>query len=356
MKPVNLNQLLFHPKMATLSFFISAQNLPQETPLNVDDFLLDMQQQLDLQDKEKISKLLEKSKASIKKIIKHHPEKAHGFFISDEVQGYVILENAVETYCLIGNSFHMRPLLEEVVSNPEFILINVSLYDIKIFRGDFHHLEVMQHYEFDQLAPGLNIPLRANFYTPQYLGLIPYKTILAMKTIAQKIMEFTLYQSMPVIVTGLEELKNIFLRYFDHSSGVITHFQDDYYEKTCVQIQEKCKAYRYAVMDYYSGRLKENIKKMIKSKRVLTDLSAIIKASSTGDIINLVIPTEKKLWGQLNFETGEYELHKKVQKKIPSVDIVNELAEQVIRQGGRIQILGPHFFPTDAHVMAILRS
>jgi hypothetical protein len=109
-------------------------------------------------------------------------------------------------------------------------------------------------------------------------------------------------------------------------------------------------------MDYYSGRLKENIKKMIKSKRVLTDLSAIIKASSTGDIINLVIPTEKKLWGQLNFETGEYELHKKVQKKIPSVDIVNELAEQVIRQGGRIQILGPHFFPTDAHVMAILRS
>ena len=177
-----------------------------------------------------------------------------------------------------------------------------------------------------------------------------------MKTIAQKIMDFTLYQSMPVIVTGLEEVKNIFLRYFDHSVGLITHFHEDFYEKTCVQIQERCKSFRYAVMDYYSGRLKENLKKLIKSKRVLTDLGDVIKASARGDVVNLVLPTEKKLWGLLNFETGEFELHKKVQKKIHSVDILNALAEQVIKEGGRIQILGPHFFPTDAHVMAVLRS
>jgi hypothetical protein len=137
---------------------------------------------------------------------------------------------------------------------------------------------------------------------------------------------------------------------------VITHFHEDFYEKTCVQIQERCKTFRYAVMDYYSARLKENLKKLIKSKRVLTDLGLIIKASAAGEVVNLVLPTEKKLFGQINFETGEFELHKKVQKKIHSVDILNELAELVIRQGGRIQILGPHFFPADAHVMAVLRS
>lgn len=341
--------------MATLSFFVGAQNIPQEVPIDLDEFITDMQSQLRLQNNEKLAKHLEKSRVSIKKVIKAHPEKAHGFFVSEQLQGYVVLENRVDTYCMMGSTFHMRPLLEEVVSNPEFILINVSLYDIKIFRGDFHHLDVIQHYEFDQLAPGLNIPQRANFFTPQYLGLIPYKTILAMKSIAQKIMEFTLYQSSPVIVTGLEEVKNIFLRYFDHSVGVITHFNEDFYEKTCVQIQEKCKCFRFAVMDYYSARLKENLKKLTKSKRVLTDLGDIIKASAAGNVVNLVLPTEKKLWGLLNFETGEFELHKKVQKKIHSVDILNELAEQVISQGGRIQILGPHFFPVDAHVMAVLR-
>jgi hypothetical protein len=340
--------------MPTLSFFIPPNSGTPEEIKVMEEFLHDMQQQLIIQEQEKLSKSLEKNRAAIGKLIKSHPDKSHGFYLSDDLQGYAILDNRVESYCMIGQTFHVRPLLEEVVSNPEFILINVSLYDIKIFRGDFQHLEVIQHYEFDQLAPGIS--QRAGFYTPQYLGLIPYKTILAMKTIAQKVQEITLYNSVPVIVTGLEEIKSIFLRYFNHSVGVITHFQEDFYEKTCVQIQERCKAFRFAVMDYYSLKLKENIKRFVKSKRVLTDLTEIVKATTSGSVIQLIIPTEKKLWGTLNIETGEYELHKKMTKKYGSVDILNELAEEVIRQGGKIHILGSHFFPTDAHVMAIMKG
>ena len=70
MKPVNFNQLLFHPKMATLSFFIGAQNIPNEEPLNIEEFITDMQGQLRLQDNEKLAKILEKSRTAIKKIVK----------------------------------------------------------------------------------------------------------------------------------------------------------------------------------------------------------------------------------------------------------------------------------------------
>ncbi len=37
-------------------------------------------------------------------------------------------------------------------------------------------------------------------------------------------------------------------------------------------------------------------------------------------------------------------------------DILNELAEEVMNQGGKIQILAPHFFPQDSYVLAILRG
>jgi hypothetical protein len=164
------------------------------------------------------------------------------------------------------------------------------------------------------------------------------------------------YDSIPVLVTGLDDMKEIFLRYFSDSSGVISHIQEDFYEKTCVEILEKCKRFRYSVIDFYSARFKERLKKMVKSRRLISELDQIISAIRAGKVIHLVLPTEKKVWGRINLDTGEYEIHKKIQKRNPSVDILNELAEEVMRQGGKIQILAPHFFPQDTYVLAILRG
>lgn len=343
-KPVSLNQLLFHDKCDALSFY----QAPNAT--DIDIFLGDMQSQLEIQGKEQLSSILIKHGPQIKKILKTHPEKSHGFFLSEHQVGYSILESAVESYCVIGTTFHIRPILEELFTNPEFMVVNISLYDIKVYRGDFHHLEIIQHYEFDQLPSK-----GGGFYTPQYLGLLPYKTLLALKTLAHKIQDMVLYHSLPVIVTGLSGVKEIFLRYFNHSAGVITQVHEDFYEKSCLQVLKGCKAYRPLVLDFYSAQLKDRLKRMTKSKRLLTDLDLIIKAISKGSVLHLVLPTESKLWGSLDLASGEFEIHEKI-KNNSSIDILNELAEEVMRQGGRIQFLRPHFFPQDALVLAIVKG
>lgn len=355
MKPVNLNQLLFHPKEPTLSFFCPPLK-GQTEGSNLDEFLNDIQSQLLLQGREALCNIVEKNNGAIKKILKSHPEKSHGFFISESLQGYMALENFIEPYCTMGNTFHVRPLLEELFVNPEYLVVNVSLYDIKIYRGDFHHVEILQQYEFDQLPMGL-VPMNSShIFTPTHLGLIPYKTILAIKNIAQKVIDLSLYNSLPVIVTGLDEMKNIFLRYLASLNGVISHFHDDFYEKTCVEILEKCRLFRSSILDYYSARLKDRLKQFIKSKRLISDMGEIIKAAALGKIIQLIIPNESKVWGTINFETYEYEIHKKIQIQNPSIDILNELAEEVIKQDGQILFLGLHFFPKDAHVLAVLKG
>jgi hypothetical protein len=351
-KPVNLNQLLFHTPEVTLSFFLS----PLYEQDVFESFLDDMHTQLELQSKTAIARLLEKHRTQIKKIKKTHPEKSHGFFISESLQGYVILESNMEAYCTIGTSFHVRPLLEDLFVNPEYLVVNVSLYDIKVFKGDFQHLEIIQHYEFDQLAEIDSSIKRSHCYAPHHIGLIPYKTMLAIKTIANKVIEQARYHSMPVMVTGLDDMKNIFLRYFSNSPGIISHIHEDFYEKTCVEILQKCKQFRYAVMDHYSAQFKERLIKMVKSKRLISELSEIIQAAINGRVIQLVLPIEKKVWGSINLESGEYSLHKKEMKSIPSVDILNELAEEVMKQGGKIYILPSHFFPQNTSVLAILRG
>jgi hypothetical protein len=349
LKPINLNQLLFHSHSSSTLSFYQPHHAPTE---ELDAFLSDMQLQLSLRGKPNLVKILEKNKSNIRKILKNHPEKSHGFFISEKVQGYISLETVVESYCIIGNSFHVRPLLEELFVNPEYLVVNVSLYDIKVYRGDFHHLEIIQHYEFDQLA----IDMKSRSFSPNHVGLIPYKSILALKTIAQKVIDLTQYDNIPVLVTGLDDMKEIFLKYFFNSFGVISHIQEDFYEKTCVEILEKCKFFRYAVMDFYSAKFKERLKKMMKSKRLITDMGEIIQAIRAGKVAHLVLPTERKVYGQISFETGEFEIHKKRLTKKPSVDILNQLAEEVMNQGGKIQVLAPHFFPQDSDVLAILRG
>lgn len=349
MKPVNLNQLLFHPQSTTtLSFFRPRQSEAEE----IGPFLQDMQLQLSLRGKPALAKILNKNKSQIKKILKTHPDKALGFFLSEKIQGYILLETAVENYCMIGNSFHVRPLLEELFVNPEYLVVNVSLYDINVYRGDFHHLEIIKHYEFDKLA----IDLRSRVFTPNHLGLVPYKSILALKNIAQQVMDLSHYNSMPVLVTGLDHMKGIFLRSLPDPTGVISHMHEDFYEKTCVEILDRCKQFRYAVMDYYSVRFKERLKKMVKDKRLVSDLGQIVESIRRGKVIQLVLPTQKKVFGKIDFHSGTYEIHRKELKKKASQDILNELAEEVIRQGGKIQILPPHFFPQDSYVLAILKG
>ena len=353
MKPANFNQLLFHPKTDCLTFYTTPlKELSALEALTL--FLDDMHAQLILQNKTDLALLFEKERSQIMTIIKNHPDKSHGFYFSHELKGYIILDQTIEPYCVIGKSFHVRPLIEGLFENPEYMVVNVSLYDIKIYRGDFEHLEIIQHYEFDQLSKNFLGENATRLYTPQYLGLIPFKTIAAIKSIAQRIMDLVLYHSMPVIVTGLADIKAIFLRYFESSFGVISHIQEDFYEKTCMEILERCKNFRYMIMDFYSAQFKERLKRLVKSKRLISDMGDIIQSVYSSKVVHLILPTEKKIWGKINPTTREFTIHKKPLKN--SVDILNELAEEVMRQGGRIQILGPHFFPQEASVLAILRG
>ena len=348
MKPVNLNQLLFHSQSSTtLSFFQSQGTTVEE----LEPFLEDMKVQLELRGKTDLSKILEKNQPAIKKILKSHSGKSVGFFLSEDLQGFIALETSLESYCMIGNSFHVRPLLEELFVNPEYLVVNISIYDIKIYRGDFQHLEIVQQYDFEELA----IDMKARVFSKTTVGLIPYKSIQALKTIAHKVTDLMAYDSIPVLVTGLDEMKEIFLKNFTNHTGVISHIQEDFYEKTCVEILHRCKNFRYAVMDYYAARFKERLKTLVRSKKLISDMGEIIQATRSGKVARLVIPVERKVYGVISFETGEFEIHKKINKD-KSVDILNELADEVMNQGGKIQVLAPHFFPQDADVLAILRG
>lgn len=338
MKPIHLNHLLAQAKTASVSLYFG----PSSDFAVFDDLLKELYEH----QQEALAKSIYKQKLQIKKILESNPRQGFGFFFTDEMSGYSFINHKVEDYFTFAQTFHLRPLLEDIFVNPEFIVVNVSLYDIKVFRGDFHSIEVVKHFEFD----GIVGSDAHRIFGPNHIGLIPFKNILAMKTIAKEIMEMTYYHSVPVIVTGLAEMKEHFLKYFNHKIDVI-NVDEDFYEKTCLQILEKCRGFRHELLDFYAHLLKRQFQRMIKSKRLLNNVGEIIQAIHEEKVVHLVLPSHTKLWGQVDFNSGKFSLDDE-----STVDILNELADVIIRQGGRIQILGPHFFPEENPLYAILKG
>jgi hypothetical protein len=348
LKPVNFNQLLFHPKTDCLSFFLVPS---REDPALV---LQQISHQLELKRQSVLNGILNAALPRIHSIIRTHAKRSIGFFISSELQGHVLLDDEVENFFILGQSFHVRPLLEHLLEDPEFMVVNVSMHDLKLFRGSFHGLEIVQQWDYDQvvIAPDQ----RSRVYLPQQGGLLSHMTLMIVKKLAVSMKDNFDYASMPVLIAGLGPMKEVFLRYFDQQEESVIDIPEDFFEKTCVEILEMCRPYRHQILQYHSQRLVEKIMNLVHSRLLISDLGEIIRQISAGEVIKLILPRKIRLYGQIDLAAGTYQLAEGGKAVDGAVDILNEMAEEVMRQDGRIILLNNHFFPAGTKALAVLRS
>lgn len=352
MKLLKINQLLFHPKSQCLSFFLS--DLKKSNLLDHKSFLEDIQVQLGLQGKKHLAQKFEHLLKDILSIVSSDPHRGHGFFISEQLSGYMLLETEVETYCTISSSFHVRPILEEIFINPEYVLINISQNEVRVYQADLKQIEYIRGHEFTA-TDITSLPWeQSRIYSGDFSQMIPHRTLGQLRDVAMKVMETMQIGSMPVLIAGNETFKGIFSRYYSHSYGIID-LGEDFSELSCMAIMEKMKTHRQSILDFYSVNFKNRLMKLISAGQLITDLQQVIKSAGQNEINRLMIPTGKNLWGRINFKTGKYSLAQNM-KSGDGTDILNELAEEVIRRGGKIQFLSNHFFPKDSVCMAILKK
>ncbi len=347
---IKINQLLFHPKSQCLSFFLSP--LGVSTTEEHSRFLEDIHIQLGLQGKKHLAHRFENIIEEVIEVCQKHPHRSHGFFLSEQIAGFMILENPVETYCAISSSFHIRPILEEIFVNLEYVLINISPNEVRVYRADLQQVEFIKSFDFaNQDNPSL--PWEQSVYSMgDYSQLIPHRTFTRLKIVAFQVVESLQLGSLPVLVSGNPTLKEIFLKYFLHSHGVID-LGEDLSDLSCISIMGKMKNHKQEILDYYSANFKARLMKLIQAGQLVSDLQRVIKAAGQGEVLRLMIPTGKNLWGKVNFKTGKFSI---AQDSADGVDILNELAEEVIRQGGKIQFVSSHFFPAVSTCLAILKK
>jgi len=265
---LKINQLLFHPKSQCLSFFLSS--IEKSGFEAHKKFLEDIVIQLGLQGKKHLVQKFENALDDILRLVSMHSRQSHGFFISEQLVGYMLLDAEVETYCSISSSFHIRPILEEIFINPEYILINISQFDIRLYQADLKQIEFIKSYELSS-TESLSLPWeQSRIYSGDYSQMIPHRTMIHLRDVAHKIMESMQIGSMPVLVTGNETLKGIFLRYFTNTHGTID-IAEDFKESSCIDIMSRMKNYRQTILDFYSVYFKNRLLKLISNGLLISD-------------------------------------------------------------------------------------
>jgi hypothetical protein len=89
--------------------------------------------------------------------------------------------------------------------------------------------------------------------------------------------------------------------------------------------------------------------------KVIEELNEITIAAIQGRIRNLIIASDRFLWGSLDKTTGKITSHINKNLAIPEDDILDDLAEIVIARGGAVTLLKHNEMPSDNEAIALLK-
>ena len=338
MKPVKLNQLLFEVTPPCLSFYV-----PDAASFEA----LHLRIQQRLEKHSHLQELYQKELPAIHEVLKRHPEDPHGFYLSQHRRGYLPLDHDTDAHFVVGESFHLRPVLEELFGNPEYALVLLSDTEMRLYRGDARQVELIERHEFSHVPGPQLVYGQGIMVTPsQRRGL---------KDWMLRLHQTASLARLPVVVAGQNELVNHFARSFHHAYGVVKLDAPHFVELTCPQLIQEFPRFKGEVVELHAENFKLRLRTLVRTGRIVSDLTNVIRAIHEGKVMRVLLPEKRRLWGTVNMESGHYEIMGLHQVE-GAEDILDDLAEATIRQGGKIQFLPEHFFPHGSHAMVVLRG
>lgn len=338
MKPVKLNQLLFDVTPPCLSFYVRGL---------VDFEALLPRIEARLQGLPEMRILLEKNRDRIRELLSVQSA-THGFFLSPSLEGFLIPQMETDEHFMLGDSFHLRPLLEELFTNPEYALVILGDEDIRLHVGDMRQLELVEMMDYGHSSG------RARFYA-EMSNVVAWRQMKGLRDGAMTFMQRHHLAQLPVVVAGPKNLLVPFLRFFPHHFGTIPWETGQLEGLSCPQLLNEVRQRKNDVVEIYAGHFRSRLKNLIRAGRLLGQMDQVISAVGQERVTHLLLPEQQRLWGRFDYHTGHYEVLALHQVE-GAQDILGLLAQRVVRDGGKIQFLPAHFFPNGSSAMGILRG
>ncbi|MDO5667915.1 MAG: hypothetical protein Q4G44_08845 [Alcaligenaceae bacterium] len=285
------------------------------------------------------------------------------------------LQRQPEEFAVVSDSFHLKPLLRISQTQDRFQVLCITRTDVQMYEGtrdgldqvifadDFPaHIDEATDVEADTAIPVTSYGLGPSNRQGQVMHYQGGRKE-AVQTDKERFLgavaralhnNISKDAKLPVVLVGLSENLGIFRKNNQNPYVLEQEINIDPSSLTVGQLLEKAWA---LVEPVAAKRVQEEIARFNQAHGTGLangDLNRTLAAILDGRVETLLVDAEKRVAGKIDREERRIELLEDFSDP-EAEDILDDLAEMVLRRGGEVKIIPSQYMPTDTGLASIYR-
>ncbi|MBP9681445.1 MAG: hypothetical protein KBD76_08570 [Bacteriovorax sp.] len=329
-----------------LSFYLSEDNINvhMSRMLRFNRMLKEVELSLKSQLNPKVAEniLGQLNKLNLTEVVKEN-KMSMAFFASEQFAGFVFVPFPVYENVVVARSLHLKSILPWVKGEDQFYLITLSSKQCRLLKGDSFSLT-----EVSSVALTEDETVKIKKHND--------------KTMKHKILsraEESFYRilkddKLPIILGGVEELHDIYLHLNRDPDLLKERIAGNLDKSSFEELHNECLLILNSIKAQNDRNLLLSYREMKPYGKVVDQLTEITIAAIQGRVRNLMIASDRFLWGHLDKTTGKVTNQINKNLAIPEDDILDDLAEIVIARGGHVTLFKYKEMPSDNEAIAFL--
>lgn len=266
------------------------------------------------------------------------------FFVSETFAGFLFVPFPVYESVVVAQSLHLKPILSWIKSGDQFYLITLSSKLCRLLKGDSFTLSEISSVALPSIENDKNKKTSVQNNKLKFLA-----------HAEEEFYQFVKNDNFPIIIGGAEELHGLYRNVNRDPDLLKERIIGNLDRSSFEELHDECLAILSTVRSSLDLDILSNFKEMKPYGKVIEELNEITIAAIQGRIRNLMIASDRCLWGNLDKVTGKITTHVSKNLAIPEDDILDDLAEIVIARGGAVTLLKQMEMPSDSEAIALLR-
>ena len=330
-----------------LSFYLSedGDNIQVARSIRFSRIMRDVELSLKSQLRSNIaSKILNQlSKLNLAEVVRDN-KMSMAFFASENFAGFVFIPFPVFENVVVAQSLHLKPILPWIISGDQFYLITLSSKTCRLLKGDSFSLSEVSSVTL----------LKSELEKGKKLDDKKLKQKILARAEAD-FFQFVKNDKFPIIVGGVEELHEMYLNINRDTDVLKERIVGNLDKISFEELHDECLSILNLIKNRSDQDLLLSYSELKPYGKIVDQLTEITIAAIQGRVRNLMIASDRFLWGHLDKSTGLITNHVNKNLAIPEDDILDDLAEIVIARGGEVTLFRYSEMPSDNEAIAFLR-
>ncbi len=339
---MNLNKRLMTELMKSrnglhLSIYLESNNNPAELKVQLEDLWRTAQNivspVLSEFDAKRLLAPVEKFFANVGSIA----ASKSNFALFRTLHAFHVIEipTAINKICVISDSYHVKPLFDWLQSDPGYLILTIDDTAASLFSGSRLGVDFLEFYHFEnKMKHSPSKPVDFSGMIEWFNNWIQKEKVLPTKRI---------------FVSARQTLPESFVLLIDHPN--VTKLEPRYSNNIKLLSEE---AYR-ETEKFNRNKIDRTLNEFIfalKMEQTQNNIIDIARSAVKGEIAQLLIAKDVTIFGTVNHHTGKLSVNP-FQLDHHDDDILDDLAQLVVRQGGQVTTIERDKIPGKRCAIAI---